>query len=74
MISRRERGVGGGGGQENQYEIPSSNAVEESSGVSREGALYVDFELSYDGFIPCGVSDVAILVRSKCKTPKRILP
>ena len=30
----------GGGSQENQYEIPSSNAVEleESSGVSREGA------------------------------------
>ena len=27
---------------------------------------------SYDGFIPCGVSDVAILARSKCKTPKTV--
>ena len=43
------------------------------------GPLYLQTEFetpaeSYDGFIPCGVSDVAIRARSKCKTPKSILP
>ena len=43
------------------------------------GPLYLQTDLitpteSYGGFEPGGVSNVAILARSKCKTPKYILP
>ena len=45
------------------------------------GPLYLQTHLeaitpaeSYGGFIPCGISDVAIRVRSNCKTPKSTLP
>ena len=39
------------------------------------GPLYVQTEFeSYGGFEPGGVSNDAILARSKCKTPKWILP
>ena len=44
------------------------------------GPLYLQTEFeatpteSYSGFEPSGVSNVVVLARSKCKSPKCILP